>query len=44
LLDIIREDVDVVDPEMQRQSAVDGEGLLGEREDPFEVTVDISQS
>ena len=44
LLDIIGEDIDVVDLEMKRSTAIDGEGLVGESEDALEVAVDVFQA
>jgi hypothetical protein len=44
LFDIIREGIDVVDPEMERQTVVDGERLIGQREDALEVAVDVLEA
>jgi len=43
LLDIIGKHVEVVDPEVERQAAVDSQWLIDESEDTFEIPVDVLQ-
>jgi hypothetical protein len=44
LVDIIGEGIKVVDPEMERQRAVDGEWLMDELEDTLEVVVGVFEA